>query len=100
MYLDSFRGTSASCGSVDPITSILNQSLVKHPWSIEYSRPSVSMVSASLDSTNSREEIFFFNTESFKKQNLNLLCVCNYFLGVHACKVASVVSDSLGPYGL
>ena len=35
MYSDSFGGASASCGSVHPIASILNHSLVKHPWSIE-----------------------------------------------------------------
>ena len=51
---------------------------------IQYIWPSVSAVSESVCSVNSRLKIFEKKfTESFKKQNLNLLCVSNYLHNIY-----------------
>jgi len=51
---------------------------------IQYSWPSVSAGSVSVRSINSRLKIFEKKcTESFKKQNLNLLYVSNYLRNIY-----------------
>ena len=63
------------------------------------SRSSVSVGSASVDSSNHRSKIFGKKVpESSKKQNLNLLCTGDYLHSIYIVFTATyIVLGSLGP---